>query len=205
MNDLIENIKGSERSVEIPFTCESILEFCRRDDLVLEVGGVPTTDSDYIPIREALGDVGCNYEICDFRGGKYKGDFVTYDFGDTKFDVIMFISSLEHFPQCTEGDMQFRESEDRRGFQKALDILNPKGKIILTVPFGKPVWQKYHQNYNMEKIKDLTEGSSIIKSFTYKLDDQNQTWVVEDPLNMEEVLYTTKAYGVGCFILEKNI
>ena len=202
MENSFKNIKGSERSVEIPFTCESIKQYCLKDHSVLEVGGVPTTDSDYIPIRKTLQEVGCRYDICDFRGGTYRGDFVKYNF-DKKFDVIMFISSLEHFPQCTEGDLVFRKDEDRKGFKKALEILNDKGKIILTVPFGKPVWQPYHQNYNMEKILELSEGSKLLESFTYKLADDGSTWNIEDPSNMEEVLYTNKAHGVGCFIFEK--
>jgi hypothetical protein len=204
MINTIKNDMGSERSVEIPFTCESIIKYCLKDYNVLEVGGVPTTDAHYVPIHTLLNKTGCKYSVCDFRGGTYTGDFVTYNFDKTTFDVIMFISSLEHFPQCTEGDLKFRKGEDRKGYKKALDILKDNGKIILTVPFGKPLWQPYHQNYNWSKIIELTEGSTILESFVYRLDDEADVWTLSNPEDMEEVLYTSKAYGVGCFILSKD-
>ena len=202
MDRSISNALGSERSVEIPFTCDSILKYCTEGMDVLEVGGVPTDSSHYFSINSALQKSECNYSVCDFRGGEYVGDFVTLDFGDKKFDVIMFISSLEHFPQCTEGDMEFREGEDKKGYAKALSLLNKGGKIILTVPFGKPVWQFYHQNYNWDKLLDLTEGSEVIEAHTYVLEDESDTWNLTDPEDMEDICYTHKAYGVGCFVLE---
>jgi len=47
---------------------------------------------------------------------------------------------------------------DKELAEKALSILNEKGKIILTVPFGKHVWQPYHQNYNWNGILELSRG-----------------------------------------------
>jgi len=204
METEIVDLEKSERSVEILFTCESITKYFNSTTQVLEVGGVPTDYNHYAPIYDALQKSGCNYSISDFRGGEYQGDFVTYDFGDKKFDAIMFISSLEHFPQCTEGDLVFREAEDRKGYKKALSLLHEGGIIFLTVPFGKPVWQEYHQNYNWEKILELTEGSIIKEANTYSLDEENNKWVSTDPAKMEEILYTNRAYGVGCFVLEKG-
>ena len=95
----------------------------------------------------------------------------------------------------------FREGYDRKGYEKALSILNDGGYIFLTVPFGKHVWQPYHQNYNWQGILDLTKGSKIIESYTYRL--INEEWVITDPNEMEDVLYTDRAFGVGCFILQK--
>ena len=147
-----------------------------------------------------------DYRISDFRGGHYPGDFVEYNFGDEKFDMGVFLSSLEHFPKCTESDSQWREGYDRKGYEKALSILKDNGYIFLTVPFGKHRWQPngFHQNYNWQGILNLTEGSKIIESHTYTLNEEDYEWVKTDPHSMEEVLYTDKAYGVGLFILQKT-
>jgi SAM-dependent methyltransferase len=197
INDL-----GSERSVEIPFTIEAIKRFSKEGQLILDVGGIPTNSNIYSPVINEITNKKCHYSVSDFRPCTYQGDFVTYNFNNQLFDIIMFISSLEHFPQCTEGDMNFRPNEDRKGFLKALSILKEGGYIFLTVPYGDPVWQPYHQNYDYNKLLELTEGAKIIESYTYKLKDNK--WVADDVNNFQGIRYTTKAYGVGCFILQKK-
>lgn len=196
----ISNSLKSERTVEVIFICEMLKKYFSNKKL-LDVGGVPTNHSYNSPIYELIKSLNIQHDIADFRGGKYVGDFVTITINEI-YDVIMFLSSLEHFPQCTEGDLVYRNMEDRKGYLKALSVLNKNGKIILTVPFGKCRWQPYHQNYNYDAILKLTEGSKILESYTYKLIDDD-TWELTDPLAMEEILYTDKAYGVGCFLLEK--
>ena len=207
MKDVIENRYGSERSVETDFAKAMLWKYAKsigdpypRFQKILDVGGVPTHHLSYGEMMLTVEDVKARYEIADFRGGKYQGDFVTMDIPE-KFDIVMFISSLEHFPQCTEGDLKFREGEDRKGFLKALEILEVGGKILLTVPFGKHHWQEYHQNYDMAGIRALTEGSHLLESFTYRLVDGQ--WIAAAPSSMEDIRYTDRAYGVGCFVLEK--
>ena len=215
--NFILDIYDSERSVEIPFICSAIIAHCKKDGVILDVGGVPTNDEFNDPIKSTI-EFGCyDYRVADFRGGEYQGEFIEYDFKDEKFDTVMFLSSLEHFPMCTEdtrhGGMaelspnwHYKEGEDIRGYQKALSILKDKGKIILTVPFGKPVWQDYHQNYNWEKLLELTKGSKIIEKYTYTLRDQSKPfyWEQTKPEDMEDIIYDDRAHGVGCFVMQKN-
>lgn len=215
--NFILDIYDSERSVEIPFICSAIIAHCKKDGVILDVGGVPTNDEFNDPIKSTI-EFGCyDYRVADFRGGEYQGEFIEYDFKDEKFDTVMFLSSLEHFPMCTEdtrhGGMaelspnwHYKEGEDIRGYQKALSILKDKGKIILTVPFGKPVWQDYHQNYNWEKLLELTKGSTIIEKQTFTLKDTSKPfhWEQTEPEDMEDIIYDDKAHGVGCFVMQKN-
>jgi len=215
--NFILDIYDSERSVEIPFICSAIIAHCKKDGVILDVGGVPTNDEFNDPIKSTI-EFGCyDYRVADFRGGEYQGEFIEYDFKDEKFDTVMFLSSLEHFPMCTEdtrhGGMaelspnwHYKEGEDIRGYQKALSILKDKGKIILTVPFGKPVWQDYHQNYNWEKLLELTKGSTIIEKQTFTLKDTSKPfhWEQTEPEDMEDIIYDDKAHGVGCFVMQKK-
>ena len=208
MNKEYDNTLGSERTVETEFMLQILKEECDSTTKILDVGGIPSDVENFGKINAHIAAESLNYEVCDFRGGKYRGDFVGYDFKDDKFNLVVFLSSLEHFPQCTEGDMAFREGEDRRGFQKALDILEVGGRILLTVPFGKHVWQAYHQNYEAEGIRKLTEGSTVIQSHTYRLNGSESNklsgkWVLTDPETMDDIIYTDRAYGCGCFLLQK--
>jgi hypothetical protein len=203
MKENYENIFNSERSVETLFIVEMLNKYTKKKSVVLDVGGIPTSHFYSQPITEWINNhKEVIYKICDFRGGEYQGDFLTLDIKE-KFDIIMFISSLEHFPECTEDpNMKHVDGKDIDGFKKSLSLLKNKGLIFLTVPFGKHLWQEYHQNYDWNGILKLTEGSKIIESFTYKL--ENNQWVIEDPKNMEHILYTDKAFGVGCFVLQKE-
>ena len=198
MNDIIKH-NGSERDVEVQFIAEYLNNHPNTN--MVDVGGMPTDGDPYPEIKSAIERNNIIMEICDFRGGDFVGDFITYQF-DKKFDGVLFLSSLEHFPQCTEGDMIYREGEDIRGFQKAIDILKPEGRIFLTVPYGNPIWQPYHQNYNMDKILELSKGTVIEAQCTYKLLGEN--WVLSDPNSFDDIYYTNRAYGVGCFVFKKE-
>jgi len=215
MNLKYKNTLGSERTVEIEFITKAIKKYYPQSPLgnksiVLDVGGIPSDADKMRSFYSFIDENKIDYRISDFRGGDYRGDFVSYDFKEQKFDMIMFLSSLEHFPQCTEGDRVFRSAEDIRGFQKALQILNSGGYILLTVPFGKQRWQKFHQNYSWAGIQELTAGSKIIESYTYRLVGSSAdtfisgVWTLEDPLKMEDIIYTDRAYGAGCFVLQKT-
>ena len=204
MKDQYFNNLGSERTVEVLFIEESLKKYHKPNNIVLDIGGIPTSELHLHNFRKYLGENSIDYRISDFRGGHYPGDFVDFDFKTQKFDIGIFLSSLEHFPQCTESDIIYREGYDKKGYEKCLSILNEGGYIILTVPFGKHIWQEYHQNYNWEGILNLTEGSTIIESHTYMLNKEDEIWIKTNPSLMENVLYTDRAYGVGCFILQKN-
>lgn len=210
MLDQYNNSLGSERTVETVFVYEMMGKYYKPGNVVLDVGGIPTKAQEMQSFYNYINSNAIDFRICDFRGGNYQGDFVQLNFGEEKFDIIIFLSSLEHFPQCTESDVVFRDGYDRLGYKKALDILKPGGKVILTVPFGKHVWQPYHQNYDMNGILALTDGSSIVEQHTYRLFDEQQsgprngTWKKTKPDEMVDVLYTDRAFGVGCFVLQKN-
>lgn len=204
------NILGSERTVETIFVYEMVNKYYTSNAVVLDVGGIPTNAHEMNNFYNFIQNNEIDFRICDFRGGYYQGDFVQYNFDNQKFDIIIFLSSLEHFPQCTESDVIFREGYDKQGFAKALEILNEGGKIILTVPFGKHRWQPFHQNYDLQGIINLTQGASIIEQYTYMLTNEqegglrNGSWNLADPKNMTDIIYTDRAFGVGCFVLQKN-
>lgn len=199
MKQQYNNKFNSERIVEVDFIVESIKNYFRPGIKILDVGGIPTRKNENTPIINLIQKLGVQYYIADFRGGDFHGDFVKYDFKENKFDIIIFLSSLEHFPQCTEGDKKFREGEDINGYKKALSILNNKGKIFITVPYGIDSWQPYHRSYDKKSILTLTNGSNLIEDNIYNLKDNN--WIRSD-MDLNNVNNKTKIHGVGCFVFE---
>lgn len=209
MESEYNNVLGSERTVEIVFVQEMLRKYVTSGDSVLDVGGIPTSSEIMKQYRETISDLSVLYKVCDFRGGEYRGDFVCLEISEN-FNFVIFLSSLEHFPQCTESDVVYRDGYDVKGYLKALSILKPGGLILLTVPFGKHRWQNYHQNYNWDGILELSKGSTLLEGYTYQLYGEqvngphNGKWILQDPRKMEEVMYEDRAFGVGCFVFRKD-
>jgi len=207
MKKKIENILGTERTVEVQFINEIVQKYLPDGSLIIDIGGKPTRDHEMKEFYSTINNKLYDYRVCDFRGGEYPGDFLQIDFKDTTFDAAIFLSSIEHFPQCTESDLVYREGYDRKGYQKALELLNSNGYIFLTVPMGKHIWQNYHQNYNYQGILNLTDGSKIVEEFVYVLDIPTETWNLQTkPYEINHILYTNYDRGaecVGCFVLQK--
>lgn len=210
MQNKLENILGTERTVEVQFINEIVQKYIPEGGMIIDIGGKPSRDHEMTEFYNTVDNKVYDYRVCDFRGGRYHGDFLQIDFGDTKFDAGIFLSSIEHFPQCTESDLVYREGYDRKGYLKALDLLNPGGYIFLTVPMGKHVWQNYHQNYNWNGILELTAGSKILEHYVYTLNTEKTVWSIadmeSDPTSIDNILYTDYDKGaecVGCFVLQK--
>ena len=212
MRDWYKDVYNCERSVELPFA-EFFVDCC--DDMdshvtdhkfnILDVGGVPSDDSVYYRYKENAKKRGFGYHVCDFRNHgytDYMGDFVTLDFGGANFDAILFLSSIEHFAQCTEGDMRYRDGYDRVAFLKAMSLIRkPYGIIGITVPFNQQYWCPYHQNYDFKGIMELSAGTKIKHGFIYK--NVGDLWVRTNVWDVSGLRYGDgKATSVGMFIFE---
>lgn len=191
-----------ERLVEVEFIHEMLNKYGKQNEIVLDVGGIPTQEGGNNKYIGLLNGKEMEYHVCDFRGGDYTGNFVTLPIGE-KFNYIVFLSSLEHFSQCTEGVMIYREDEDIRGMEKAISLLDKGGKIFLTVPFGKEYWQPYHQNYGMNRINKFRDlGLKIVEQYIYRL-CFDYKWMLANVDDMNHIYYTNKCFGLGCFCFEK--
>ena len=99
-----------------------------------------------------------------------QGDFLTYDFGVTKFNTIYAFDVLEH----VEDGIQF--------MQKIISLLSPQGKAILSVPSStitifpsaaqkwvdKRWGHLYRRGYNPSEICKLIADTGLD---TYRIED----------------------------------
>jgi len=120
-------LPNNERRVEIPYLLNHV-----RGKTLLDVG---KDRDDYY--TSALKDMGIVVTSCDPWDGAH-ADY-TLRFEDlrvsTRFDTILFLSSLEHFAP-NDGNLSLMH-DDIAALNKCRDLLNPDGRIILTVPYGK--------------------------------------------------------------------
>ncbi|QTN00781.1 methyltransferase domain-containing protein [Sediminibacillus dalangtanensis] len=77
-------------------------------------------------------------------------NFINYDFGDEKYDTIIFGEILEHI------------TDPKRFLTQADKLLNEEGQVIVTVPFGINNYFDHKKTYYLQDLLDFqTENLSI--------------------------------------------
>ena len=113
----------NERAIEVPIIWDIVREYSRNGKRVLEVGNVL---SHYFPIFH---DVVDKYEVAK---GVINQDVVDFKPAQ-RYDLIVSISTLEHVGQ----DEELKEhGKVLKAFENLKQCLNPRGKIIVTLPLG---------------------------------------------------------------------
>lgn len=94
---------------------------------------------------------------------------------DKSVDVVLCISAIEYFGLAGRYGIEEPDLvQDRRAFVEMLRIIRPDGKIVLTVPFGKPkVVAPYHRIYGRRSLDDLIFGAELVVE-EYWIRDENR-------------------------------
>lgn len=82
-------------------------------------------------------------------------NFIDYDFGDHKFDSIIFGEVLEHI------------TDPNRFMKKAVELLQEDGQIIITVPFGINDYFDHKKTYYLYEILKLQTNNLKIKDIKF--------------------------------------
>lgn len=102
-----------------------------------------------------------------------RGDIRKTHFPNNFFNLIIAVSTLEHI-----GLGFYGEEKDERGDLKAVSeiirILKPKGRLMVTVPFGQEATTSWYRVYSKRRLKKLFRGLIFIKiAFFIK---ENSIW-----------------------------
>lgn len=198
-----ENILVSERIIEIP----SVYRFLARakpSELVLEIGHVNSS------LALELANLGFRVTAIDLRPYPFnhqnltsiQADFLDYDFGQSRFDWIISVSTIEHlgydrrYGGHREGDLDL----DKAAFEKIAKLLLPDGRFILTVPYAAGEQRHWFKVYTRETIESLLANYFNIDSKKYYYRKNNQWFEVAEP-NQDPA---SPADGVGIFLLSKK-
>lgn len=144
----------NERIVEYP----QIFQLLKPSGTVLDIGCVTSR----LPIQ--LASLGYRVYGLDTRSYSfthpnfhfYKGDIFTWE-PDVKFDIILLISTLEHFGLGGYGDITMKDA-DKIAIQKISKWLSPGGQLLVTLPFGKAGITTKHRIYDSARIKYVFSG-----------------------------------------------
>ena len=151
-----------------------ILDNIRYSGKVLDVGCQESRLADFlVDYYGEVWGIDINEQSCwgDFSDKKYNfvvGDIRTHKF-DTKFDDIIFMSSLEHIGLEAYHNKWFDSSGDRQALVASRKLLNAGGFIYVTIPYGtweagKSRWgNNWMRVYTEETLNNLLEGFDLVR------------------------------------------
>lgn len=123
---------------------------------------------------------------------------------DKGFDVIVLCSVVEHIGLSGRYNSREDRDGDLKAMRKALEWLNPRGQLFLTIPVGKDaVHRPWHRVYGQERLKQLLEGFSIVQS-RYLVKRPWGPWYVAEESDALSFGPDIQRYALGEFILTKR-
>ena len=144
----------NERIVEYP----QILRWIRPQGRVLDIGCV----SSRLPIQ--LASLGYAVHGLDVRPYAFSHPNFTFHRADLfqwsppePFDIILLISTIEHFGIGGYGDLQMADA-DLRAMTQILQWLRPGGQLLVSLPFGVASITPKHRIYDAERLGSLFAG-----------------------------------------------
>jgi SAM-dependent methyltransferase len=96
----------------------------------------------------------------------HSADLFDWEPGRT-FDVVLLISTLEHFGLGRYGDIEMVDA-DFRAAQKITDWIAPGGQLIGSVPFGVGAVTSRHRIYDAERLSAVLSGYERVEEKYYR-------------------------------------
>jgi SAM-dependent methyltransferase len=159
----------NERSVEVPWALQRVGGTRR----VLDVG---CSTSDYLSElareeprrgRRVYGlDPDAPQPIRNV--GVVKGTVVAPPFPTASFELILCISTVEHVGLPIYGQHEFPHG-DILAMRHVRRLLAPGGRLLLTVPFGRPQVNPWFRVYDRGSLRRLTGGFRTLSAAFYRL------------------------------------
>jgi O-antigen chain-terminating methyltransferase len=141
------------------------------------------------------------------------GDIRKTSFIDNYFDLVFCISTIEHIgrdnssnPLPYEGEF-FEDFEgDFQALKELYRIVKPKGKVIITVPFGSFFNYGWFVHYDEKRLQNLLKSTD----FKVLLEDYyiyKAGWYNCNKSELKNILYQDNsapaAAGLACILLQK--
>lgn len=121
------------------------------------------------------------------------------------FDVVISVSTIEHLGLGRYGDTQ-TDDGDRRGVERLWSFVRPGGRLMVTVPAGRPTVQRGYRVYDESRVRATFPQPQTLLWF--KKDGREGTWAPTDAQGIASLAYSEPfaampAEGVAFIICEK--
>lgn len=197
-------VKTSERIVENPFLFINLN--LPKNSRILEVGCCRSM------IAIELAGLGYKITACDLKYYKYTHPNLTFIQGDLRylnlpeeyFDGATSISTIEHVGIGAYKD-KLSKNGDKQMIQKIYRLLKHKGKLIITVPFGKKEVNSYERVYDYKSLLSLLRNFKI-QNIEFYEGLNREYWIPVDKKELEDVSSVQKDFvqGIACIVAQKE-
>jgi SAM-dependent methyltransferase len=192
-----------ERVVEVPFVLRHLPP--APGSKVLDFG---CTQS---PLPIQLASLGYQVVGVDLRPYPYThpgfrflhGDFFQAGFLDHEFDAVVAVSAVEHCGLGAYGEMSGL-NDDVRTMREIFRVLRPGGRLLLTVPYGRPGRTSWYRVYDRASLARLLEGFEVDR-IEYYVGRERRDWRPGSEVEVADVDSVTPGFtqGVACVVAIK--
>lgn len=207
-NPLADPLRG-DRCIEYAFVIE-YLHNEKKDKKVLDIGSCES------PLTTIVASLGFQVDAIDlipspvhYKNVRYiNGNFLNeIDRQKLKkyYDIIVLCSTIEHFGLKRYGSPEI-PGADLDCLKIARGMLQPKGKLILTIPYGvEKIINPWHRVYNKKGplLSYLFSNFKVEVEEYYKNNSQN-IWVSTTENEAAKVIPREDLYALGLFVCRKN-
>jgi SAM-dependent methyltransferase len=189
-----------ERIVEIPFVFTHL--GVPVPSRVLDFGGTGS------PLAIHIASMGHDVTIFDLRPYGFEhpnlheeiGDFLAGNVLEGSFDLALAVSAIEHVGLAAYGEGEFADG-DVLVMAKLLRSLRSGGRLILTVPFGRPGRTAWYRVYDRASLAQLAVGFDVVEAEYYEGIGRT-AWTPSTPERLETIdsVDCGFAQGVACIV-----
>jgi SAM-dependent methyltransferase len=193
----------AERIVEVPFILRHL--DAPAGARVLDFGASES------PIALHLVSLGYRVVAVDLRPYPFshpnltvrQGDFLSTGLPNDSFDAAIALSVVEH---CGLGayDEPMRPAGDRLIVDELFRVLAPRGRLLLTVPYGRAGQTSWYRVYDRPRLTKLLERFTVLATEYYR-GIQRKHWLPASEADIAEVDSITPGFvqGVACVVAMK--
>lgn len=104
-----------------------------------------------------------------------------------KFDVVISISTIEHLGLTHYGNL-LMEDADVTGVKILWDLVKNGGRLMVSVPAGKPAIQRGYRIYNEKRINEVFPN--ISSTYWFAKNGREGTWHEVRPEMIDNMIYS---------------
>jgi SAM-dependent methyltransferase len=182
----------SEQIIENSLVLRNLRE---NDRVILDFGGFESI----LPLQ--LAAVGYKVTVLDQRKYPFQhpnlkvlcldlfGDELRIEDG---FDTVISISTIEHLGLGTYGDLVVEENADKRAVEILWGLLKEGGRLMASVPAGKPAVQRGYRVYDEKRLYEVFPDITSMRWFMKK--GRESVWLEVQSDVVKNVIYS-EPYG----------
>jgi SAM-dependent methyltransferase len=176
----------SEQTIEVPLVMAHLGPTVRS---VLDFGGFEST----LPL--SLCGLGCEVTVLDQRHYPFVHPRLRTVTADLlapeppmrdQFDAVISSSTIEHVGLQHYGDIPDRAG-DARAIARLSEMVKPGGRLLVTLPAGRPVVQRGYRVYDAERVRNIFPPGFVAQWF--RKSSRFAHWEPADPEVVQHIVY----------------